>query len=67
MSEVLSKDLPVLMAGRYFLVSNFQMGWSIPPHGSTLMGIMVVLLPSLSTKLFLQEQLRVLQNSQKHS
>lgn len=53
MSKVPSEDPPVLKAGRYFLVSNFQMGWSVSPHGSTLMGTMVVPLSSLC-KLFLQ-------------
>lgn len=51
MSKVPSEDPPVLKAGKYFLVSNFQMGWSISPHSSTLTGKMVVPLPSLSAKL----------------
>lgn len=48
MSKASSEDPAVLKAGRYFLVSNFQMGWSISPHGSTLTGTMVVPLPFLS-------------------
>lgn len=47
MSEVSPEDPPVLKVSRYFLVSSFQISWSIPPHGSTLMGTMVVVLPSL--------------------
>lgn len=59
MSKVPSEDVPVLKAGRYFLVSYFQMlyftTWQYNNGGN---GCTFSL-----CKLFLQKQLRVLQNS----